>query len=340
MKITADGGALCGFRQGTYIVAINLLEAIQKYDRLNFYTFYTFCDMKRLQSERVTFKQIQRHGYMKVGISLQEVKNLPDVFLGLNQSFPFITQAREIGFCHGLSYHFYPKLYGKLYKRLSSQLTTMMKNSDAIVVSSLKVKKEIKEIFPQNKIPIHVLPFGVPFDMEKKLSAKRQKYFLHVGRNKLVKRVDFIIKIFNKLKNDSKYKDFKLILVGDYLEYKNEANIVVHEDISRENLKKLYAQATCYLTASYYESFNLPVLEALSQGCPVIGMASAVVDELAPFVTTTTTETEFFFKVKKAAEGKIQYNNLKDISKEFTWKKYLTALETIYETLSSRPYQK
>ena len=52
------------------------------------------------------------------------------------------------------------------------------------------------------------------------------------------------------------------------------------------NLK--ISNATALLTASHYESFNFPVLEALSQGCPVIGLKSAIIPEFKPYVNLAT----------------------------------------------------
>jgi len=83
------------------------------------------------------------------------------------------------------------------------------------------------------------------------------------------------------------------------------------------------------LTASYYESFNFPVLEALSQGCPVIGLESAIIPELAPYVNLAKSEDEFI-KLMKTVPVKPNLKLIKYLKSEFNWKKYVKKLVKLY----------
>jgi mannosyltransferase len=51
--------------------------------------------------------------------------------------------------------------------------------------------------------------------------------------------------------------------------------------ISNEELNKLYNQSICLLYLSEYEGFGIPVLEAMSAGCPVIALKKSSIPEVA-----------------------------------------------------------
>ncbi|MCL5971903.1 MAG: glycosyltransferase family 4 protein [Firmicutes bacterium] len=57
--------------------------------------------------------------------------------------------------------------------------------------------------------------------------------------------------------------------------------VVVEAMISDQDLQMLYQRATAFLYLSHYEGFGLPVLEAMSQGCPVICADHASLPEVA-----------------------------------------------------------
>ncbi|MDO9028633.1 MAG: glycosyltransferase, partial [Candidatus Roizmanbacteria bacterium] len=284
MKISVDGGALNSKnnrRFGTSIFSENLVAALKRYDKKNQYFVYTFDNLK------------PKLFWLKGRVSLEELKQKKDIFLALNQAIPLYTSGKIITFCHGLSYYFHPQLYPKRdVVRLKKQLEEMLKRSDKIIVSSEKVKKELISIYrpclPAGRYieaKIIVLPFGIPSDMESAKIKIKNKYFLFVANNQKIKNIDFILQSFNRLKQDIKYKSFKLFLVGDWKEYENKnQGIISIGNVTRQKLKKLYQKATALLTSSYYESFNFPVLEALSQGCPVVGLPAAIIPEFETYV--------------------------------------------------------
>ena len=108
-------------------------------------------------------------------------------------------------------------------------------------------------------------------------------YFLFVGMNHKIKNIDFLVKAFTIFKERQEYKDFELILVGNHHKLVNEKLGIRCKVVDRNELAFLYRNATGYLTTSLYESFNLPVLEALSQNCNVVGKSDALIPELLSF---------------------------------------------------------
>lgn len=312
MKISVDGGALNQTDDrhfGTSVFSENLVKALQLYDKVNQYSIYTFKNLR------------PKLFWLKGRVSFEEFKFKKNVFLALNQAVPLYTFGKIISFCHGLSYHYYPELYSnKDIARLNKQLKEMVKRSDKIIVSSVKVKKELISIYQYVKDKIIVLPFGIPFDMEKrsafvKTRTVRKKYFLYVGMNHPIKNIDFIKKAFNEFKKNKKYSDFKLHLLT--------------KNVSRKKLKKYYQQATALLTASHYESFNFPVLEALSQGCPVIGVKSSIILEFEEHVNLANNAKEFLENMMKISK-KPNVQSINQLYKTFNWKNYVSNLVKLY----------
>lgn len=327
MKISVDGGALHpknNQRFGTSIFSENLIDALTKFDKENQYYVYTFKNLR------------PKIFWMRGRVSIEEFKEKKSVFLALNQALPIYVSDKIINFCHGLSYYFFPQYYSNNdVVRLNIQLREMIKRSDKIIVSSIKVKNELIFIDRTIENKIVSLPFGIPLDMLDKFTfvkttTNKEKYFLFVGNNQPIKNIDFILHSFNQLKRDNKFKNFKLYLVGNWKKYENKKQgILIFENISRQELKKLYKQSRALLTASHYESFNFPILEALSQGCPVVGLKSAIIPEFKQYVNICT-NIEDFVKSMRTLTIKPTARSINRLYNQFNWKNYVNNLVNLY----------
>ncbi len=334
MNISLDAGGLCvkqGF--GNFTFSNNFIKAIIKYDKKNKYLLYSFCKKNRnlKLNSSFTYKLLRpKKFWMKGALTFEEIRNSNDVFLALNQALPLLSTSYIISFCHGLSYYFYPKYYKKDYKRLINQLNNMIDKSNIIIVSSKRIKKEINSVFPKTP-EIKVIPFGIPFDLKELKGKKRKKQFLFCGMNNEIKNVNFIIDSFLKYISNIKYADYKLILVGPFQKQaKASKNISCKPYLSRKQLIDLYRNSIGYLTASYYESFNFPVLEALSQNCQVIGLKTAIIPELRKYVNIVGNNKEFVNKLIDVTKKKKININRKELIKDFSWKRYVKEIEKCY----------
>lgn len=325
MNIAVDGGGLCSEnRYGNYIFSENLIRALSLYDKKNRYTIYSFCgkpDSLSIPSRWEYKRLLPKRFWLKVRVSFEEFIRPKDIFLALNQALPLYSRSKMISFCHGLSYYFYPRLYSDLYSRLSGQLEVMMKKSKYIVVSSIKVKQELRKLYPKNKNVV-VIPYGIPFDMEKDTTLRRphkscnHEFFLHVGMDHPIKNIEFIKDAFEEFRKQRQYKDYRLVCIA--------------AGASRSELGKLYREATGYLTASHYESFNLPAVEALYNGCPVIGLSSAIIPEMRKYTYVVGSKEEFVQKMELLADGKSKTINHESLRQTFSWYKSVKKLFKLY----------
>ncbi|MEO6509089.1 MAG: glycosyltransferase [Patescibacteria group bacterium] len=329
MKISVDGGGISSkssqtFGNGNFVK--NFLRAISEYDKKNQYFIYTFNrDQRILDKENLFFQVLMpATGWMKLRVPFEEFISPKDIFLAINQAVPLHSAKKIITFSHGLSFYFYKDLY-KDYAHLNLQLQQMRNKSTFILVSSLKVKKELQSIgFDERKVV--VAPFGIPYEYKNTTLRKREQFFLFSGMNHPIKNVNFIIQAFSEVIKLKEFAHFKLHLCGPFEEYESDTIKVV----PYSNLKREYQQASAYLSASFYESFNFPVLEALSQNCPVIGMNTAIIPEMRKFVHLASTESEFISHIKTIAKGKSNKINLKTLQKTFSWNTYVKTVIRLY----------
>ena len=104
--------------------------------------------------------------------------------------------------------------------------------------------------------------------------------------------------------------------------------------IPQQDLVLLYNEATVFAMPSLYEGFGLPILEAMSCGCPVIsskeGSLGEIAGDAAYFVDAYNID-DIAGGIKKVFEDKSMQKSLSDKgllrAKKFTWKK--TAEETM-----------
>lgn len=336
MRISLDGGAICSKEElhfGNYSFTKNLIEAFQRYDQVNNFYVYSFCPKPAWlkTNEIIKYKILHpRPFWLSTRVGIEEIREKKDIFLALNQAIPIKTSKKVISFSHGLSFYYFPQYYPDSYHALKDQLEPMVKRSRYVIVASRKVKIELKKIFPDYKNFI-TINYGIPFDMLKDQIRKRKKFFLFVGMNHKIKNIEFIIKAFGEFKKSAKFNDYKLYLVGNLKQFEDKQNgIFAFPELNREKLRTLYSEATACLTASFYESFNFPVLEASAQNCPVIGLSSAIIPEFTDLATCVNDSDEFVARMIESCETQKKINK-KDLLTRFSWKKYVNKLEELYK---------
>lgn len=128
-------------------------------------------------------------------------------------------------------------------------------------------------------------------------------YLLYVGNALPHKNLEFLVRVFKKLKTvyphlnpltskgGRKEREFNLVLVGEpsyfYDRLKEYVkNLGMHEDViftgrvSDEELAELYKNAALYVFPSLLEGFGLPPLEAMAHGAPVVAANSSCLPEI------------------------------------------------------------
>jgi glycosyltransferase involved in cell wall biosynthesis len=182
-------------------------------------------------------------------------------------------------------------------ERFPDQFTTnphldkieLIKEADLVFCISQSTAEDLSEFVPDYRGKIVVTPLASKFPLNI-LDAKNDidelglsmPYLLYVGRRDRYKNTDIILKF---LRMQSK---FELVLFGGEALSSEEEFLLGEDGINRtfcvngddSLLQQLYVGANCLVFPSLWEGFGLPILEALSLGCPVVCSEIKVFREL------------------------------------------------------------
>ncbi len=115
------------------------------------------------------------------------------------------------------------------------------------------------------------------------------RYFLHVGPRKRYKDFLTAMRAFARLKREGFHGRFVTVsrraLSGEERMYATHLGLTPHDVVVRsdddEGLATLYAHALAFVFPSQAEGFGIPILEAMSLGCPVVCMRAPGSEEAA-----------------------------------------------------------
>ncbi len=138
--------------------------------------------------------------------------------------------------------------------------------------------------------------------------------FINVGFLDEKKNQKMLIDAF--VKNYKNVNDKQLIIVGDgplyndlknYLNKNNIKNVIIFGRASREDIFKLMKKSHVYVHSSKYETFGVVLIEALSQGLPVVstkcgGPESIVTDKKVGYLCEIDLD-DLSHKIKKVFEN-------------------------------------
>ncbi len=251
---------------------------------------------------------------------------------------------------HDLSYFYYPDEFLKkdLYQ-LKNWTEYSIKKAKKVIAVSNTTKKDIVKFYetPEEKIevvyngyekslrPDHLR--GESWSREHLGGDKDKKYILYVGTLQPRKNIDTLIDAFAEFRKSN--KDFKLAITGkrgwlyehifkkvEDLNLRNE--VIFKGYVSDEELGNLYKNAFCFVLPSLYEGFGIPILEAMSYGCPVITSFGSSLPEIGSEACLYFDPKDFKDLVEKinilASDSKLRSELIKkgkERVKLFSWNK-------------------
>jgi glycosyltransferase involved in cell wall biosynthesis len=110
-------------------------------------------------------------------------------------------------------------------------------------------------------------------------------FVLYVGNTKPHKNLDTLLDAFQTLQD----RQLWLVIVAEEDEnllqrlslLSNRERILIHSNLSDEQLAELYRSAAVLVLPSHYEGFGLPVVEAMASGTPVVAANTTSIPEVA-----------------------------------------------------------
>lgn len=214
---------------------------------------------------------------------------------------PFFVPRRTkvITHIHDVSFRAYPEYIGWFDRWfLSLLIPRSLRRADIIVTPSEFTKREITKYYsvPEEKMVVIHNAVAPGFFLEEVEAMDRgradvvrdkyrlpQRFLLYVGTLQPRKNIPLLLEAFDHFRKRCQGEDVKLVLVGN--RNGHHFDVRIDETISRlgigrevlfpgfieqEDLPIVMRLAMLFVFPSYYEGFGIPILEAMSQGVPVV----------------------------------------------------------------------
>lgn len=262
------------------------------------------------------------------------------------------SSVKVIYYDHGVSDNQGEPIIRKIYlKIISSLMLWTISNVDGIVSISKYCQDQLRNIDTKKWVVYNTIDIGkfdytfsdIDANLCHVLNDNCPK-FLYVGVMAPYKGIDYLVKSFKMVAQ--KYPNAKLYLVGspsygfDLSQYISECkNIVYLGRVSDPALGYLYHKCDVYVTASTWEGFNLPLVEAQLMGTPGVafdvGAHGEVLDSdntgllVKPFSVDKFAEAMCYVYQNKVRMG----NNAKLWAKRFSISRSTESLNDIVESL-------
>lgn len=194
--------------------------------------------------------------------------------------------TKKIVTIHDLNFFAIPQFYNPKSLLKIKQIESI-KKADYIITVSQNTKADLIKYFNIPESSISVIYHGVSKVVEDIQPYKLDKpYILFVGARNAYKNFENTAKAFSQINIK---KDFYLICTGnpfsssenELLQKLNIFDSVKQIKASEKVLSSLYRGALCFIYPSYYEGFGIPLLEAMTNNCPIICSNKSCFPEVA-----------------------------------------------------------
>lgn len=233
------------------------------------------------------------------------------------------------------------------FQKMMQRVFDGLKKAKVIFCSTEITRNRLLQLgFWQSKT-IHVVAYGIAGEFVPEGSKEPGNYLLHVGSCIPRKRIDLLLDIYAKIHSD--YPEVQLIQAGGTF---SEAQLhqIKHlgigkaiqqrRGLSREGLARLYRGAKCLLVTSEAEGFGLPVIEALSCGCPVVASDIPSLREAGGEDAQYCPILETGVWVKTIAENldcglfEIRNDRRANISERYSWQLHAKTISEVYSSFT------
>jgi glycosyltransferase involved in cell wall biosynthesis len=314
MTIAYDVSFLHKEKTGMGVYIYNLIKHILAIDSVNYYILFGSSlsldveKAKSLQAKNVSLKlykipgAIKRFLWNSLDLNLDSLIGNFDVFHSTEGFVLPATRKKRLVTVHSVASRIVPSLFSPSIVRDNRYLEKVAKDADAIITVSETSKGDIIKLFgvEEDRIHVHYIGRDEKFqriaDESLLADARRrfglpQKFFLFVGTLQPAKNVGGLIDSFELFAREAG-SDYKLVIVGKYgwmfddikvkLERLCRNRLGIHLGyVKNEDLPAIYNLSSALVLPSFYESFGIPILEAMSCGTPVICSRASAMPEIA-----------------------------------------------------------
>ncbi|AWB46224.1 glycosyl transferase family 1 [Paenibacillus sp. CAA11] len=278
--------------------------------------------------------------YIKVPFGIEVAQGIPDCDVIVATYWDHIQACIETGiapvvyFEQGDEHLFHPERFQHDMKFfVSSQL----KLPQFIMTVSNQAGILLKENFEVDSAVVpNAIDHEVFFEKDDFPEYSGEPYILMIGNeNTLFKGIRRIIKAVNTVK--LQFPEIKLYWISPISPSEPWASAAdrVFVNPPQKEIAELYRGAVLFVSASEYESFSLPVLEAMASGCPVVstkntGVLEYGIDNINVVFVEIGNDNDLINKIKlvlkdEGLREKLSSNGLKTAA-NYSWNKSIDEL--------------
>ena len=312
MRVAIDIRKINEFGIGTYIwnLVRNIAELDKRHDYLLIGTQRNFHELGPLPQN---FKQLYES---EDSSSLRKHWSLPltlrreaiDLLHVPHHEVPWIVPTRLLVTVHDCVHLLFPEENDSRFKKWRNYMRTkrVIRMADHVIAVSKSTKNDLINFFNIADSRVSVIHnalddrFNInttPEDRQRVLERYQIKdpFVLYSGRIRSHKNVHRLIEAFAVLKSelteDAKYRNLKLIIIGDELSKHQYLRLTVIRSGAQQDvrffgfvpysvLRVFYQTAALFAFPSLYEGFGLPPLEAMANRAPVLASNTSSLPEV------------------------------------------------------------
>ena len=269
---------------------------------------------------------------------------------------PYLVQAPSLVTIYDLIPELFPQHVSWRARFLFKVTTALaLRAADRVITISDATRRDLLRYFaiaPGRVSSTLLAPaphFQPATSAEVELTVRRydlpQSYALYVGINKPHKNLTRLVRAWHRLDQDRAIQVPSLVIAGHWDERYPQPLQLVEElsmgglirfvrSVSDEDLPAVYSGATLFVFPSLYEGFGLPVVEAMSCGCPVACSDTSSLPEIAgdaALLFDATSVESMVEAIKNVLQDEMLRRELAERGKrraaQFSWER--TAGETL-----------
>lgn len=201
-----------------------------------------------------------------------------------------------------------------------------IRSNDILIVNSNATRIKVAEAYSRDSVVVFPpVTNNSPTLKKINLPPNFSKFYLHVGRVRGYKGLDFLLEAF-------KSNQFKLVMVGEFTEKFSTDSILGLGFVDAAELRWLYESAEALVAVSK-EDFGLTPIEASSYGCPTLAFKQlGYLDSVQEGVNGTYVKPNDLrdFHSKMLSHEKSNYSErvMKDFARQFSIESHIKKLRS------------
>jgi len=251
-------------------------------------------------------------------------------------------------------HEFFPELFtGKENDRFRERKERCVRAADYVLSISETTARDIERVYKLDRKKIRVIPLACTdafYPLGESCSdpvlAGSKPFLLYVGPRVHYKNFDMLLDAYHRWPGN---KDVDLVVVSYAWTQKESQTLVrmgisdkvrVMSKVDDKSLCRLYNRASAFVYPSLYEGFGIPLLEALTCGCPVIASRIPSSIEIAgdcPFYFDPENGSELircFDRALSEGRNRERVNKGFEQAKQYSWDRTAAQTLEVYRELS------